>query len=124
MLRGHKTGVSCVKWVPHRESTVVSSSQDGAVFIWDGRMGQALNVIERHTKDVISLSVSPCGKYVASGSTDMMVDISSVDTGERIATLTGRSPIFEVQWDPIGRFLSICFDDSTVAIVQSALYLQ
>lgn len=124
VLTGHKTGVSCVKWVPHAEYTVVSSSQDGAVFIWDARSGQPLHIIERHTKDVISLSISPCGNYIASGGTDMMIDISSVATGERVATLTGRSPIFEVQWDPTGRFLAICFDDSTVAIVQSALYLQ
>lgn len=124
ILSGHKTGVSCVKWVPHSDYTVVSSSQDGAVFIWDARRGQPLHIIERHTKDVISLSVSPCGNYIASGGTDMMIDISSVSTGERVATIEGSSPIFEVQWDPTGRFLAICFDDSTVAIVQSALYLQ
>lgn len=123
VLTGHKTGVSCVKWVPHADYTVVSSSQDGAVFIWDARHGQALHIITQHTKDVISLSVSPCGKYVASGGTDMMIDISSIITGEKVATLTGKSPIFEVQWDPTGRFLAICFDDSTVAIVQSSLYL-
>lgn len=124
ILNGHRTGVSCVKWIPHADYLVVSSSQDGAVIVWDARRGQAIHVIERHTKDVISLSVSPCGKYIASGGTDMLIDISSVATGERIATITGRSPIFEVQWDPTGRFLAICFDDSTVAIVQSALYLQ
>ncbi|OHT13581.1 F-box-like/WD repeat-containing protein TBL1XR1-B [Tritrichomonas foetus] len=121
ILRGHKTGVSCVKWAS--ATVCVSSSQDGAVRVWNAIEGICLHCIERHTKDVISLSVSPCGEYVASGSTDETIDISRIKTGERIAMISGRSPIFEVQWHPSGKYLAVCFDDSTVAIVPSDAYM-
>lgn len=119
----HETGVLCIKWVPNSHYTIVSSSQDGAVHVWNAQDGTLLHVIKSHIKNVISLSISPCGSFLAFGGSDMIVDISSIKTGERIATMSRKSPVYEVQWDPSGQFLAICFENSTVAIVQSSLFL-
>ena len=125
VLKGHESGVSCVKWVSN--NLIVSAAQDGSVRIWDipnPYLGTCIAVIKHHTQDVISLDVSPCKEYIATGGTDQSIDIIRVSDGEVFATLLGSSAIFEVKWDPSGKYLAACFDDSTVAVIPIEHYLK
>ena len=124
VLHGHDSGVTCVKWVPTRDSIVVSSSQNGYVNVWDARNGSCLHSYARHTKDVISLSISPNGIYVASGGTDKTIDVTNVITGEVVVTFRGESQIFELQWDPSGQYIAACFDNACAAVLRMLSYLQ
>ncbi|OHT07480.1 WD repeat protein [Tritrichomonas foetus] len=123
VLSAHKTGVSCIKWLPKSDHFLVSASQDGTVCVWDANQGTLIHLIEGFSKDVISLAVSPCGQYIAFSGVGVTIQVAKALTGEKIAVITGTTPIYEIQWDPSGRYLAICFDDSTVAVLQSAIYL-
>lgn len=123
VLPGHEAGVSCVKWVPNSDTMLISSSQDGSVRIWSAIKGECLRCIKRHTRDVISIAISPNGEYIASGGTDQTIDVSKISDGEHISTFYGQSSIFEVQWDPSGQYIAACFDDPNVAVIPMNTYI-
>ena len=43
--------------------------------IWDVATGEVLRTLEGHTRDVNTVAISPCGKYVVSGSSDYTVKV-------------------------------------------------
>lgn len=124
VLSGHEKGVSCISWIPNTEGLLVSASQDGTIRLWDAVNGMCLNRIAHHTSDIIALSCSPDGKYIASGGIDQTIDLLDVSKqGELLATFIGSSTVFDIQWDPQGRYIAACFDDSTVAVIPAYTYL-
>ena len=50
-----------------------------------------LKIFNGHTSAVTSVSFSPYGKYICSGSGDETVRLWNVDTGENIRTLNGHT---------------------------------
>ena len=124
-LVGHESGVSCIEWVPNSDKLLVSAAQDFTVRIWDTFKGVCLNTISHHTLDVTTLACSPDGKYIASGSKDQTIDILDARKGgELVATFVGSSSMYDVKWDPSGRHIAVCFDDSTVAVIPTFIYLK
>ena len=123
VLQGHESGVLCVKWVPKRENVVISSAQNGEVRMWDVLSGSCIQAYSRHTSDVISLSLSPDGFYVASGGSNSTIDVTNVLTGDMVVALRGEGNLFELQWDPSGQYLAACFQNGTVAVIPMIQYL-
>lgn len=122
VLQGHDSGVSCVKWVPRRENVVVSSAQNGQIRVWDVLNGSCLKSYSRHAGEVVSLSISPDGLYVASGGTGDTIDVTNIVTGEMTVTFRGDSSI-ELQWDPTGRYIAACLGNGNVAVLPMVQYL-
>ena len=117
-------GISDVKWIPNRENLLVASSQDGSLTVWDTLTGACIQNVKGHLTDIIAMSISPNGKYIAVGGTNEFIDIINSLNGEIQITFTGSSAIYDIQWDPNSRFIAVCFDDSTVAIIPIYRYLQ
>ncbi len=57
--------------------------------------------LEGHTKNVTSVSFSPDGKYIASGSSDSTIKTWNTKTGKEVLTFKGHeSPVFSIDWSP------------------------
>ncbi|MEH1880038.1 WD40 repeat domain-containing protein [Nostoc sp.] len=70
---GQTNGVRSAKFAPD-EQTLLSSSEDTTIKIWDFETYQCLRTFEGHTRAVISV-VSPDDCVLASGATDQTVII-------------------------------------------------
>ncbi len=90
------------------------------IWIYDAQTGEELNLFTGHTEGgVVSVSFSPDGEMLASGSFDQTVRLWDVKTGETIRTLTGHIGIVEsVSFSPNGQTLASGggFRDNTVRL--------
>jgi WD40 repeat protein len=70
-----------------------------------------------HSNKVKSVAFSPDGKYLASGSNDMMVKLWSVESQKELTTLLGhKDSVFSVAFSPDGKYLASGSDDNTVKL--------
>jgi len=66
---------------------------------------------------VYSVSYSPDGKTLASGSYDKTVKLWDAATGKELATLKGHSgPVQSVAFSPDGKTLATASDDKTIKL--------
>ncbi|MEE1097422.1 MAG: TIR domain-containing protein [Bacteroidales bacterium] len=73
--------------------------------------------LQGHKDDVNSVTWSPDGKYLASGSEDVLVIIWDANSGERLKTLEGHSHfVWSVSWSPDGKYLASGAGDNNVII--------
>ena len=70
-----------------------------------------------HSEPIISVDVSPNGRYAVSGSNDYSIKLWELSTGREIQTLhTGRTLITAVAFSPDGRFLQSGHSDGTTRL--------
>lgn len=66
---------------------------------------------------VYTISFSPNGEYLASGSPDKSINIWSLSDGKIIKTYNGNGGIFEVCWNKEGDKIAACFSNNTVCVL-------
>ncbi|HTD82928.1 MAG TPA: adenylate/guanylate cyclase domain-containing protein [Gemmatimonadaceae bacterium] len=86
-----------------RSHTLVTSSTDGPLKIWDLATGRPLRVLGNH-REVFSLAFHPDGQLLACGSQQHHAQVIDVATGETEKILQG--PIWQVAYSVDGRLLS------------------
>lgn len=80
-LSGHSLGVVSVA-VSNDGSTIASSSLDSGLCIWSAETGQLLNQTALGPVDLWTVTFSPDGKYVISGSHEGKISLYSVETAK------------------------------------------
>ncbi|MFG3818211.1 WD40 repeat domain-containing protein, partial [Limnothrix redekei] len=79
--------------------------------------GQEIATLQGHSGWVLSVSWSPDGKTLATGSFDKTVKLWNVASGQEIATLQGHSGgVSSVSWSPDGKTLATDSYDNTVKL--------
>ena len=79
--------------------------------------GRERNRLEGHDSMVISVSFSPDGKTLASGSADKTIRLWNLETGKEIRTLPGHDEwVFSVNFSPDGQTLASGSDDKTIIL--------
>lgn len=70
LLRGHTDIVLCLCVLPNRD-TIVTSSKDSNIRLWDTVSGQVLTILSGHVEAVTALCCCPSSNILYSGSTDL-----------------------------------------------------
>lgn len=112
---------------PDGKHIISTDSQIGAIRIkiWDAITGKELLMLSGHEATIWSLSYSPDGTRIASGSVDKTIRIWDTVNGVELRTLRGHgdwpdypeiSPVTSVAFSPEGKLLASCSYDYTVRI--------
>ena len=91
----------------------------GGIGIWlyDAQTGQELDLFVGHTGLVESVSFSPDGRTLASGSTDETIRLWDVSSGRHLRTLTGHTDsVRSVSFAPDGQTLASGSTDATIRL--------
>eukprot|EP01122_Echinamoeba_exundans_P008895 TRINITY_DN302_c0_g2_i3.p1 TRINITY_DN302_c0_g2~~TRINITY_DN302_c0_g2_i3.p1 ORF type:complete len:352 (-),score=51.77 TRINITY_DN302_c0_g2_i3:20-1075(-) len=124
-LKGHDLDVYTVRWSPtgpgsknpSKPALLATASFDRTVKLWDTSSGNCLQTLDRHEEAVYSISFSPDGEYIASGSLDRCLNIWSVKDGALVKSYKGSGSINDVSWSSGGERVAVCCSDNTVAII-------
>ena len=109
--KGHITGN-----ITHSpDGTRLAMASSIGIWIYDAHTGEELALLTQHTGDVSSVSFSPDGSTLASGSGD--VRLWDVNTGEHLRTLTGHTgDVSSVSFSPDGSTLASGSQDGMVLL--------
>ena len=100
-----KGTISEIAYSPDSTQLAVASSI--GIWIYNVQTGEELKLLTRHTGRVESVSFSPDGQTLASGSYDDTIRLWDVVTGETIRTLTGhRNEVNSVSFSSDGAMLA------------------
>jgi len=110
VLKAHPAMCITIEFDPTGKYFAVGSS-DAMVSIWDAQHLVCLRSISRLDWPARTLSFNYDGSLIASGSEDLVIDISHVKTGEKIAEVTTESPTFTVAFHPKHNLLAFACDD-------------
>ena len=96
--------------------SIHSASFDHTARLWDADAGTCLHVLRRHTEPVYSITFSPSGHHIATGSFDKRMCVYDTLTASLVREYKGAGDIFEVVWN--GTQIAVCAGNKTVTIVQ------
>ena len=112
-----KGSISEIAYSPDSTRLAVASSI--GIWIYDAETGKELDLLTGHTSSVYSVSFSPDGNTLASGSEDDTVRLWDANTGRHIRTLTGHtSSVYSVSFSPDGNTLASGggWEDNTIRL--------
>ena len=125
-LDGHTGDVTSVSYSPNGRfiaSTSGSTSDNGydgfdnTVKIWNTQNASIIHSLEGHSRPVSSVTYSPDGNFIASGSRDNTIKIWNAQNASIIHSLEGHSDwVLSVSYSPDGRFIASGGRDFTVKI--------
>ena len=104
---------------------LISASDDNTIFLWDpsgisGDSNASVKPVARllgHQKQVLHVSFSPDGLYIASASFDNSVKLWNARHGKFITTLRGHvGAVYMVAWSSDSRLLASASKDTTVKV--------
>ncbi|GAB4293343.1 MAG: hypothetical protein Fur0025_29580 [Oscillatoriaceae cyanobacterium] len=99
------------------DGRMLALGENRDIYLWDLTTGQFLRQLTGHTSWVISVSFSPDGKYLASGSWDYTVRLWDVATGRSLRQLTRHiRNVTSVSFSPDGKTLASGSTDKTVRL--------
>jgi len=112
-LSGHDGSVLDVAFT-HDGKTLVSSSRDSKIKVWDVETGELKKTLTNHTADVYTIAFSHDGTLMASGSTDTKIILWDAATFEPIRTLEGHTAaVREAEFSRDDKTLASVGEDST-----------
>jgi WD40 repeat protein/transcriptional regulator with XRE-family HTH domain len=142
VLTGHSHRIWCVTFSPD-DTLIASTSDDGTIRIWDRATGRCIRILggdipnvgtdpiptdqkedqiepEGHSAWTRTISFSPDGQYLASGSHDQTVCIWEVASGQCRFQLVGHSNVvWSVAFSPTEPIIASAGDDGTIRLWQS-----
>lgn len=72
--------------VIHPQAKYIAGVDDSKVIVWEILTGTKIFEVQGHVKDVTTLTISPDGKYLATGGGGGSVILTEIETGKHLAT--------------------------------------
>lgn len=121
----HKQEIYTVKWSPLKPGPgdvserllLATASFDGTVRLWNIKDGSCYRVFSRHRDSVYTVSFSPSGTYLASGSLAGQMYIWNIEESRHVKSYKGKGDIFEVAWNKEETLVAACFSSSVVTVI-------
>ncbi|KZS14090.1 THO complex subunit 3 [Daphnia magna] len=110
VTQAHPANCICIEFDPTGRYFATGSA-DALVSLWDADEIACLRTFSRLDWPVRTLSFSHDGSMLASGSEDLLIDVSHVGTGERVIAIPVDTPTFTVAWHPRSHLLAYACDD-------------
>lgn len=98
-IQAHTDDCYCIA-VDADHKHLAVGSKDSLVSLWQLDDMICLRSVGEHASPVRSISFSPCGRFLASGSYDAVLSISSVNTGRRLHAVDTHAGVNAVAWQP------------------------
>ena len=89
-LQGHSDTINHV-YVLRDSRRILTASSDTTINLWDGEMGDILQIFKGHKDAINCLAVSSDSELLMSGSEDAMVIFWSLKTGKKLKTFTNHA---------------------------------
>ena len=102
---------------PNKPLMLATASFDGSVRLWNIQNGSCISILSRHRDSVYSVSFSPSGEYLASGSLAGQLYIWRVRDGQHVRNFKGKGDIFEVAWNVEETRVAACFSSNVVNVI-------
>lgn len=125
---GHTDWVWSVSFSPDGKY-LATGSEDKTAKLWSIKLSTNLSIKSKvkhrifirtfnaHTRSVTSVSFSPYGKYLATGSEDNTAKLWSIETQAELYTFRGHTKsIWSVSFSPNGKYLATGSQDKTVKV--------
>uniref|UniRef100_A0A6B2LC20 Anaphase-promoting complex subunit 4-like WD40 domain-containing protein n=1 Tax=Arcella intermedia TaxID=1963864 RepID=A0A6B2LC20_9EUKA len=109
-IPAHTAAIFSIDINPNGKNFAVGSA-DSLVSLWDANELVCLRTFTNLNSMVRTISISHDGQFIASGSEDTYIDISHVETGEKIATLKCDAATNELAWHPKKLLLAFAGDE-------------
>lgn len=124
-LTAHQAEIYTVKWSPtgpgsknpSKKPLLATASFDGTVRLWNIKDGSCFRIFNRHRLSVYSVSFSPSGDFLASGSLAGQMYIWNIKEDKLVKSYLGKGDIFEVSWNNEETRVAACFSANAVAVV-------
>jgi WD40 repeat protein len=115
-LQGHTGWIRKVAFSPDGQ-TLVSSSEDGTIKLWNLPSGEYQSTLCESTDSVYGVTFSPDGQLLANGGNDCMIRIWDAVNGNCLQVLQGHTGgILCVHFSPDGKHLASSGFDNTIRI--------
>ena len=101
---------------------LASGGEDTTIKLWDVETGQELRTLKGHTAPIRSVTFSPDGKTIASGSrgSDANFKLWNIETGKEIRTLEGHTrDVDSIAFTPNGKIIASGSWDGTIKLWNS-----
>ncbi|KAK1302608.1 hypothetical protein QJS10_CPA01g01427 [Acorus calamus] len=109
---GHQNWVSCVRFSPSFQPTIVSGSWDRTVKVWTLSNCKIRCTLQGHTGYVNAVAVSPDGSLCASGGKDGVTMLWDLAEGKRLYSLDAGSIIHALCFSPNRYWLCAATQDN------------
>jgi WD40 repeat protein len=85
--------------------------------LWEAATGKEVRTLSGHSDAVRSISLSPDGKYLASGSEDNTIKLWEVISGKEVKTLVGHTGwVLSISFSPDRKYLASGSWDGTAKL--------
>ena len=108
------TPINTLAFHPSDPNILVSGDQSGDLTVWNIAKPERILTLASNTAPIMSLAMSPDGRYIASGSDDTIIRIWNLQTGRIVRMLSGHNAVVsDVAFSPNGKLLvSSSYDGS------------
>lgn len=116
IIAAHKEPVRALTF-SSTDAKFASSSDDGAIKVWDFREALEERTLSGHGWDVRCVDWHPTSALLASGSKDSLIKLWDPRSGAAVNTLYGhKNSILDVKWNANGRWLASTAKDQLIKL--------